>query len=266
METRARKRQRVGPKIGYKKAEDGYIVKLEILGKNNENRSNIVDPIHAKHRCSEAKVLDIFHWKTGKKIESIGGLYNPKFIYTLNETITTKFDKNLELVCSSGIHYFKTLEQAENWNLESPRDGKLIEYYGDGRKDSEYNIINGKIEGKHIQYYITGKILSITNFKDGRRNGKCEEFYITGNTWEVKNYKDEKLEGEYITYYENGNVKLIRNYKNGKLEGKYIEYYENGNMKQIQNFKNNILDGKQEFYKLDGTLQKNVYYKDGMKV
>jgi len=242
METRAQKRQRVEPEIGYKKASDGYIVKLEILGKNNENRLNIVDPIHAKHRCSEVKVLDIFHWKTRKKIESIGGLYDPQFIYTLNETITTKFDKNLELVCSSGIHYFKTLEQAENWELSSPRDGKLVDYHDNGRKMIECNYINGQNEGELIEYHSNGRIHSIAYYSNGNLNGKCEHFDFAGNKFTVRNYKD------------------------GLLHGKYIIYYLNGNVKQIQNFKNNILDGKQEFYNKNGTLQENVYYKDGVKV
>ena len=242
METRARKRQRVEPEIGYKKAQDGYIVKLEIRGKNNENRSNIVDPIHAKYRCSEATVLDIFHWKTGKKIESIGGLHNPKFIYNLNETIITRFDKNLEVVCSEGIHYFKTLEQAENWGSSFPRDGKFVDYHDNGRKAVEYNIINGIIEGEAIEYHHNGRIHSIAYYSNGNLNGKCENFDFAGNKFTVRNYKD------------------------GALHGKYIEYYLDGNVKHIRNLKNNKLDGKQEFYDKHGTLKERCYYKDGVKV
>ena len=161
METRLQKRQRTEPEpnIGYKKAKEGFIVKLEILGENNEKRTDIRDPVHAKYRCSKAKVLDIFHYKTNEKKESIGGIYNNNFIYKLNEIVETKFNPNLESVCSEGIHYFKTLKQANFWrfNLDN-YIGEFMEWYENGSPYYKCYINNGRYEGKHEIFNEDGKL------------------------------------------------------------------------------------------------------------
>lgn len=107
--------------IGYKKLLNGWIAKLEILGQNNEKRNNIIEPMRAKYRCSKAKVLKIFkQGKRGIKItrKAIGGSYDTNFKYQVGKVVEVKnFDKNIDEVCSRGIHYFKSLECAKMWNL-----------------------------------------------------------------------------------------------------------------------------------------------------
>jgi len=185
-------------KIGYKKASGEYIVKLQILGKNNEKRENVSDPIHAKYRCSKVKVLDIFHWKTGEKINSISGLCDPNFIYTLNQTIETNFDEDLENVCSTGIHYFKTLEQAKYWNF------------------FPFTAIVYKYTGECKEWDDRGDLILHCFYKDGKLHGECKEWNQKGRLITHCFYKDGKLHGEYKKWNHKG--KLIKNcfYENGK--------------------------------------------------
>lgn len=159
-------------KIGYKKASDEYIIKLQILGKNNEKRVNVSDPIHAKYRCSKAKILDIFNWRTGAKAYIVRGLYDLNFIYELGKIIESDFDEDLENVCSTGIHYFKTLEQAKYWNCYPPNycrkysgeykiwndQGDLIEH--SLWKDSELLGVYSTVYGSYVPTSICYKLCS----------------------------------------------------------------------------------------------------------
>jgi len=208
-------------KIGYKKAAGGYIVKLQILGKNNEKRENISDQIHAKYRCSKVKVLDIFHYINGEKTNSVAGLYDPDFTYILNQTIETDFDENLENVCSTGIHYFKTLEQAKYWYF-SPSS---YNYTGDYKEwDDQGNIIlycfykNAKYHGEYKELDIFSKTLNTHCFyKDGELHGECKEWDHKGRLITHCVYKDGKLHGEYKQYNKRGILIRDSFYKNGNL-------------------------------------------------
>ena len=55
--------------VGYKRCNEGLIVKLRIEGENNELRSNVErkNSKYAKHRCSKAFVLDIYYFQSGNE-------------------------------------------------------------------------------------------------------------------------------------------------------------------------------------------------------
>lgn len=112
--------------IGYKKLQNNLIAKLEIQGQNNENRPNLVDPLYAPYRCSKVRVLAIYHMSDKEKVYRIGyslrNLYRDpnrpatNVIYTVGETITVPdYDEDSTHVETTGIHYFKTEEQAVYW-------------------------------------------------------------------------------------------------------------------------------------------------------
>ena len=133
--------------IGYKKLRGGYIAKLEIFGKTNENRQDIADPLYAKYRTSNVKVLKIFHMNSEvndetRVIDKMRGLYDKNFSYIVGEEMHVfGYDENINEVCSQGIHYFKTPYQAKMWNLSLDNyTGKYIEWYDDGtlRREGEY--------------------------------------------------------------------------------------------------------------------------------
>jgi len=97
-----------GAFIGWKKA-NGAIVKLLISEKAKRSSATT-----RKCRCSEAKVLEII--KDKKKLKEIASSYDPKFIYKVGKIVKVKdYDKDRWNECTTGIHFFITREEAEQW-------------------------------------------------------------------------------------------------------------------------------------------------------
>ena len=94
------------PMIGYKKCRYNIIVTLKIP------KGSIVFSINNdKCRTNKAKVIDI----EGAAVEAVSG-YDPKFVYRRGKTIyPDDFDCRYNRECGSGIHFFRTKEEAEKY-------------------------------------------------------------------------------------------------------------------------------------------------------
>ena len=213
--------------IGYKKLRGGYIAELEILGKTNENRDDIADSQYAKYRTSKAKVLKIFHTNDETRvIKQVNGLRDENFMYGVGKEIyVADYDENVNAVCSKGIHYFKTLEQAKMWELNLDNyAGKLIAWHDDGTIQCEGKYKDRKFEGKWFGWYEDGNKRCEDEYKDGKLEGKCIGWYESGTIQYEGEYKDGKQEGKWIGWYEDGTIQYEREYKNGKEKGKSISF------------------------------------------
>lgn len=92
--------------IGYKKCKLGTIVTLEI-----PKGASVFSINNDKCRTNKAKVIEI---SDGKKIAYSN--YDNFFIYKLGKEIEVKdFDLRYNVECSSGIHFFRTRKEAENY-------------------------------------------------------------------------------------------------------------------------------------------------------
>ena len=95
----------------FKKCIKNNIVELELL------KGSIVFSINNKKcRTNKAKVISI----NGKCKEGLKccSSYNHKFIYEVGKTLEVKdFDLMYNVECSSGIHFFWTKEEAEDYVL-----------------------------------------------------------------------------------------------------------------------------------------------------
>ena len=99
-----------GSFIGYKKAH-GYIVKLEILA--DAKRSSATS---RKCRCSAAKVLSITAVDGSEEVKEIASNRDSNFIYRVGEIVrVNNFDENRWNECSTGIHFFITRREAEQY-------------------------------------------------------------------------------------------------------------------------------------------------------
>ena len=99
-----------GSFIGYKKAH-GHIVKLEILA--DAKRSSATS---RKCRCSAAKVLSITTVDGGTELEEIASDRDYNFIYRVGEIVhVDNFDEDRWNECSTGIHFFVTRSEAEQY-------------------------------------------------------------------------------------------------------------------------------------------------------
>ena len=95
----------------FKKCIKNNIVELELL------KGSIVFSINNKKcRTNKAKVISI-NGKCEKGLKCRSS-YNYKFIYEVGKTLEVKdFDLMYNVECSSGIHFFWTKEEAEDYHL-----------------------------------------------------------------------------------------------------------------------------------------------------
>ena len=98
-----------GSFIAWKKGRDGEIIKLEIPASAKRTSSLI----GRKCRASKAKILSIK--KDGKKVKSCQ-CWNISYHFTYEVgkiAVPDKYDDDIRVECSSGIHFFITREEAE---------------------------------------------------------------------------------------------------------------------------------------------------------
>ena len=237
--------QKMTSHIGYKKIQDGYIVKMRIDGKNNELRDGVKrqNANCAKNRCSKAFVLDIYHMNDKKKIDSGYGLRDKNFSYKVGEYVEVdNYDDDLTKVCSTGIHYFLSEEPAFFWKIDfSNYSGESKLYYDNGQLWCQLFYKDGELHGERKEYYENGQLSRQYFYKNGLLHGEYKEYYENGQLWCQSFYKDGKLDGEYKWYYGNGQLRCQRFYKDGLPHGEYKEYYENGQLMCQRFYKDGVV-------------------------
>ncbi len=139
--------------------------------------------------------------------------------------------------------------------LNGYKNGKFIQYYSNGKIESEVEFSNGKIlDGKYVTYlkngqieqeetYKDGKIISIGKYKDGKLSELSvltTELYSGGQKKGEGYLKNDKKDSLWTEWFETGQIKSEGQYKNGLREGQWTIWYENGK----KEFEGNYQDGK----------------------
>lgn len=97
------------PFYAYKKCKNNCILTLEILPD-----SLVSNAFGRKCRTNKAKVVDIY--KHGSHLEEAISIHDEEFIYKKGQIVSVdNFDPNRWVECSTGIHFFLSLEEAENY-------------------------------------------------------------------------------------------------------------------------------------------------------
>ena len=187
------------------KACANSIVTLELLSDSvtNEQRKGVINSDLAKFRTNKAKVVSIVNPETKEQLNDDCSKYYPLFVYKdyplfvykVGEVIETGFDRNVDEVCSRGIHYFKTYEAALSWYYQDHKktNGKYTEYYDNGQKQCEWNYKDRKKEGKQEGWYENGQKQYERNYKNGAHEGTEKGWRHNGEKNYEHNYKDGKL-------------------------------------------------------------------------
>jgi antitoxin component YwqK of YwqJK toxin-antitoxin module len=261
-----------------------YIVKMVIpdneeFRKNhtNELRKGISDPKHAVFRTDKVHVIDIYHKSTLKEnnsaqekesIYKVQSNYDPNFVYIKGKIKKDHFDRNVEKVCSKGIHYYLTEEAAffyeinlynysgkymrwdndgqiykEGGHKNGKEEGLCKEWFPDGRKKSEGEYKNGNREGFWKIFDTNEKYITEGEYKNGVKYGSWKEWFLNGQPKSEREYKNGKSEGLWKKWYSNGQIKLEIEYKNGQLEGLFKTFYKNGKPMMEGEYKNGDRDG-----------------------
>jgi hypothetical protein len=100
---------------GWKKLTDGAIVKLGIP----EDAERVSTPIGRKCRTNKAIVFAIYDREGGAVPEGYVGksMHDPKFTYQVGQVVEEpNYDGSILQECTSGIHFFITRKEAENYD------------------------------------------------------------------------------------------------------------------------------------------------------
>lgn len=105
-----------GAFLGYKKLRDGLVATLQIPARALRSHGAGKE---RKCRASEAKVLSIVDVSTGKKVTEGFSSHSYNFKYVVGKTVKprSKFNTDRWNVCSSGIHFFPTFEEAKAYRV-----------------------------------------------------------------------------------------------------------------------------------------------------
>lgn len=216
-----------------------YIVVLKMLDDTitNENRLDVVDSKHAKFRANKLFTKMIISKFTGDLITEVYNTTykNKKILYKVGKVIIIdNYDLDGEQICSTGIHYFKSIESAYYYETCN-NCGNFKKWYDNGRIEMEYEIYTKCDSDGHSIIY--------EKRKSWNRAGYLEI---------VCNYKDNKLHGKYTSFDETGLVRVKCNYKNNVLHGKYKKWYSNGQLHKKCNYERGILVGKCKTWYVNG--------------
>ena len=100
-----------GAFVGWKKCRDGAVVKLLIPAYAKRSSA-----FGRKCRCSAAKVLEITDVH-GDPISEAMSCHDSRFIYRVGEIVSVDdFDEDRKNECSTGIHFFITRQEAEDYD------------------------------------------------------------------------------------------------------------------------------------------------------
>ncbi len=172
------------PHIGYKQA-NGCIIKLSIIGKNNEDRKGIVNKNYAKFQTSEVVIISITDLKnkaiTYKKVVIISD-HGDVLVYRVGETACE----------NGGIYYFLTEEPARHYFLYEGFRGVHRLWHPDGSLMCEALYERGKINGIATSWYASGKIRSKEEYVNGKLHGAWEDWSESGKKTRVTVYDNDE--------------------------------------------------------------------------
>lgn len=154
--------------------------------------------------------------KVGKYFLNIDFDEEPQVINikTKGETIDTLYAKRVELAI-----YVSNPPHSEFFDCDSLANGKLQDYY-----------YNGKIR-------LSGA------FKNGQPIDTLKKYYDTGEIKEI--YIPHKRKRQQLNFFRNGKIRLDYNYSKKYLK----DYYETGELKKTETWKRRYQHKKQEYYK-----------------
>lgn len=173
----------------------------------------------------------------------------------------------LLISCGKNEVDLKTLQQRNEIyyeiNKSSPFNGKVKEYYPNGKIKIEGTIKDGKFDGEYKTYYPNGKLNAFSKRKKFKLYS-YERYFENGqlNTKGFFNNND-KLTGLFESYFENGQNKIKINFdKNGNIIDKeIIMYHKNGHIKLLAKTENGELNGPYESFYTNGNKSFSCFVK-----
>ncbi len=220
--------------IGYKIAstEDGKraLVTLKIGSDSNTNlyRNDIVDKMYAKYRCDKATVVSITICDTDEPVTcAYSSMYKYKRIkYVVGEEVVEPFyDKDINVVCGEGIHFFLSKEVAMLYGLDKVENGEYKMWYNNGQLHIQTTYLEGKRHGEYKMWYRgaderseNGQLEIQTTYAEGEVHGEYKEWWSNGQLRAQTTYVEDKLHGEYKEWWSKGQLRVQTTYVENIME------------------------------------------------
>uniref|UniRef100_A0A6C0EDE6 MORN repeat-containing protein n=1 Tax=viral metagenome TaxID=1070528 RepID=A0A6C0EDE6_9ZZZZ len=176
---------------------------------NDENRTDIYSPSHAKYRGTKFMVKKIMHKIDNTVIRSMRD----------NETGNTFTVGEVVINNINPIIYYKSVSVAYCVGLgrrEARYTGQINSWRDNGEPYAEFQLVKGTIEGI-CRYYIDDTVCSEVEFKNGMADGFCIQKYKTGETCSTGYFMKGEKFGDWNTYDKKGNVVKIEKYHDGHI-------------------------------------------------
>ncbi len=159
-------------------------------------------------------------------------------------------------------YYYNSSTVKRRYTLKDGKiNGKVYEYFRDGKTESVSNWTNGVLNGAFTTYDEDGKILSSGSYLNGKRHGVVTEYTDEGEKT-VCTYKNGEIEGKFTIYHLNGKPKITGSIAKGEKNGQFVEYDEDGKIISSGNYLNGKKNGVFTEYTDEG--EKTVFtYKNG---
>lgn len=104
----------------------------------------------------------------------------------------------------------------QNGNLYS---GHYITYHENGKINTEFEILNGRIIGQAKFFYESGELMEAGSYSKGQKEGSWIKYSKTGVTIGKASFKEGMKHGEWLIF-DNSGIKLFEmHYTNGERSG-----------------------------------------------
>jgi hypothetical protein len=150
------------------------------------------------------------------------------------------------------VRQFVLKDGIGHWN-GVPYTGRYIDYYVNGKIQSEGMMLNGQTHGEVILYYNNGSRRNLVSFKEGLRDGAWKQYYKNGEVMMENEFSFGRANGAAKVYFINGQVQQeIKPKKNTGYDTLLI-YFSSGKIK-------NLRTGKSGHFYLDRKEENLKYY------
>jgi len=173
----------------------------------------------------------------------------------------------------------KFINDVEQTN--APELAKLdlkVEYFADGKVQSEGPYKNNLAVGVHTQFNEKGEIVKADIYDSGRvmaegvldtlglQEGDWKEFHENGQLKASGKFEKGIKVGAWKYYYSNSKLFETGKYdQKGRQQGKWMWYYDDGKVRRESNFYNGQEDGEFVEYTDSGSVITNGQYTEGLK-
>jgi len=118
------------------------------------------------------------------------------------------YNKNIDVVCGEGIHFFINKEIALLYGLDKVENGDIKVWHDNGQLMDQYFYVDGKLHGEHKEWYENGKLRVQTNYIEDKRHGEYKLWHGNDQLWIHTHYIEGKKHGDYKEWYFNGQLKV----------------------------------------------------------